>query len=228
MPPVSPCRDPAAPLMSPRDPTAPPVSPRDPTAPSVSPRLDQMVPPVSLSQDPMALLMIRARVPVAPPVSPRWDPTVPPVFLSRDLIVSPVSISRDSMVSPVSLPRDLMAPLVSPARDPVVLLVSPSRGPLSPPVSLLRCPAAPLMFPVCVRVMTIAASASAPVRRATESLFVSTDPVSPGFISMSLSPTPSLPVLSGPSIHCTVCRFSSTGKRASQNPYWPGVTIPIA
>ena len=90
---------------------------------------------------------------------------------TRDLMAPLASPARDSVVLIVPFTRDLMAPLASPARDSVVLIVPPSRGPLSPPMSLLRCPAAPLVFPVCVRVMTTAAPALAPVRRGAPLFF---------------------------------------------------------
>ena len=51
---------------------------------------------------------------------------------------------------------------------------------------------------------------------------------SPGFMSRSSSPTSSLPVLPGPSIHCTACRFALTCKHASQDPHWPALVIYIA
>ena len=166
-----------APSMSPRDSTVPPVYPRrDPMAPPVSSPRALMAPLVSFPCDPMAFTVSPARDPIAPPVSPR-DPVEPSVSPSLDSMTPPVSSRRDPC-----FPRDPMAP-------PGSLPCDPMTSPVSPLVSLLG-----VRWRPCIFVLR---------RRLLLQLQLLYFELQSTFSPRSSSPTPLLPVLSGPSVHCT-------------------------
>ena len=150
---------------------------------------------------------------MVPLASSRRDPMAPLVSPPCDPMALPVSPPRDPMEPPASPPRDLAAPTVSPPRDLAVPPLSPPgvrRRLLCPLIGILRLLQLQLLY-VEMR------SPSFPI-----------DSSSPAFISRSSSPKPTLPVLPGPSIHCTACSLAYTYKRASQSPCWPFVAIHIA
>ena len=145
---------------------------------------------------------------MGPPVSPPWDPMVPPV-----------SLPRDRMTLPMSPAQDPAAPLVSFLWYPMVPPVSPPRDPMASRVALSRSGGASCIS--CLRSCDTGCCSSSSSSSCTDSSL-------PGFTPRSSSPTPWLPVLPGPSVHCTACRLAFACKRASQGPHWAVVAIPIA
>ena len=178
---------------------APPVPPRrDPVARPVSLHWDPIAPTVSLHWDPIAPPVSLPQDPMAPPLSPPWDSAVPLVSFPRDPMVTPVSSPRDPAAPPVSAPRDSAAPPLSPPRSPAARPVSPYRDPA-------------------------AALTPAPVRRATEPLFVRLIHLCPVSRPGSHCQHRRCRSLPGTSIHCTARRFATACKRASQLPHSPVV-----
>lgn len=166
------------------------------------------MPPVSPRRDPMASLASFFCVMMAPPVDPPSGSgsTFCVLFYGLDGAARVFSrdpyYSSDPMAPLVSFPCTLMAPLVFPLLDLAMSLVSPA-----------QYLAAPFNINSCLLVVSAAAEAPAHVLRALRRL--PPDSSSLGFTSRSSPPTPFLPVLSGPSIHCTPL-FPFNCKRAWQ------------